>query len=232
MKTKLFTIAIMVAFIMTTMMKVQAQNFEGPCLPSMHGLDDHQSAFCGSTVTQTIALSAGWNWFSMYIDMNEVDGLTMLEQALGDNAEMIKSKTLVDEFDGEEWYRDGDMALTNEEMFMIYAVNACTVTLEGLVANPAEHQIAINPGWNWIGYPCDEEVAINVALSGFEPEDGDAIKCYNNIAEADGGEWYADGEEMETLKPGQGYMYYSNSSQPKTLIFSTTAGDKSVFLRK
>ena len=185
-----------------------------------------------TSVAQTIELSAGWNWISTYIDMNEVDGLTMLEQALGDNAEMIKSKTLVDEFDGEEWYRDDDMALTNEEMFMIYAVNACTVSLEGLVANPAEHQIAINPGWNWIGYPCAEEVAINVALSGFEPEDGDAIKCYNNIAEADGGEWYADGEEMETLKPGQGYMYYSNSTQPKTLIFSTTAGGKSVFLRK
>ena len=172
---------------------------------------------------QTIELTEGWNWFSTYIDMNEVDGLTMLEQALGDNAEMIKSKIFADEFDGEEWYRDDDMTLNNEEMFMIYVINACTVTLEGPAADPAAHPITINQGWNWIGFPCTEETDINVALSGFQAEEGDAIKSYSVIAETDGEEWYPDGEEMETLKPGTGYMYFYNGGTPQTLVYQTGA---------
>ena len=176
-----------------------------------------------TTVTQTITLHEGWNWFSTYIDMNEVDGLTMLEQALGDNAEMIKSKIFADEFDGEEWYRDDDMTLNNEEMFMIYVINACTVTLEGPAADPAAHPITINSGWNWIGFPCTEETDINVALSGFQAEEGDAIKSYSVIAETDGEEWYPDGEEMETLKPGTGYMYFYNGGTPQTLVYQTGA---------
>ena len=176
-----------------------------------------------TTVTQTIELTEGWNWFSTYIDMNEVDGLTMLEQALGDNAEMIKSKNFADEFDGEEWYRDDDMTLNNEEMFMVYVINACTVTLEGPAADPADHPITINPGWNWIGFPCTEETDINVALSGFQAEEGDAIKSYSVIAETDGEEWYPDEEEMETLKPGTGYMYFYNGGTPQTLVYQTGA---------
>ena len=102
MKTKLFTIAMMVAFIMTAMTKVQAQNFEGPCLPSMHGLDDHQSAFCGSTVTQTIALSAGTNWFSTYLEITKEDLQNALLDVLSNpTGAIIKSQ------DGNSTYRGG-----------------------------------------------------------------------------------------------------------------------------
>ena len=59
MKTKLLTIAMTAALMFTAMTKVQAQDFEGPCLPQMHGLDDHQSALCG--FTQTIELVSGVN---------------------------------------------------------------------------------------------------------------------------------------------------------------------------
>ena len=40
------------------------------------------------------------------------------------------------------------------------------------------------------------------------------------MIEFDGEEWFGD---FETLVPGQGYMYYSNSTEPKTLIISTGA---------
>ena len=75
MKTKLLTIATMVALMLGTMTKVQAQ---APCLPQMHGLIEHQSASCG--ITQLFALTTGWNWISLSIDTgNPIEMLQMLD---------------------------------------------------------------------------------------------------------------------------------------------------------
>ena len=231
MKTKLFTIAMMVAFIMTAMMKVQAQNFEGPCLPSMHGLDDHQSAFCGSTETQTIALSSGWNWISTYVDLNEVDGIAMLEEALGDYGVTIQTyNESADYFGDGEWSGLEDYVWTNAEMVMVEVTEDCTIALSGLtVVDPSTVEIEINPGWNWIGFPLSTETAIEVAMAGFEAEEEDAIQSNVEGTSDYLGEWIGD---VLTLVPGQGYMYYSNSTEPKTLVFSTTAGGKGVISRK
>ena len=231
MKTKLFTIAMMVAFIMTAMMKVQAQNFEGPCLPSMHGLDDHQSAFCGSILTQTIALSAGWNWISLYVEVEDpIEMLQQLETALGDNATFIIASEMFTEYLGDGlWIGDlDDEGLTNEQMYMIEAVTDCEIQLEGTPADPANYTIDINPGWNWIGFPSTQELSVEQALADFVAEDEDQL-ANGDIFSEYYGMWIGD---VETLVPGQGYMYYSNSTQPKTLIFSTTARGKSVFFRK
>ena len=215
MKTKLLTIATLAVLMLTATIKGQAQT---PCLPQEHGLTTHQSAMCG--VTQSIALTSGWNWISSYIEQDGETGMTMLEQSLGENAEVIKSMTDMNEFDGEDWY--GEMPLELEQMYMVYVSENCSAVLEGTPANPADHPINITEGWNWIGFPCDQEVSIADAFAGFTPEDGDAIKTFSGLAEYFDGEWFPD-EELETLKPGQGYMYYSGSSTPKTLTFQTGA---------
>ena len=233
MKTKLFTIAMMVAFIMTAMMKVQAQNFEGPCLPSAHGLNGHQSAFCGSTEVQTIALSAGWNWVSINVEGDPVQLLQAFKAGLGENGIVIKSFSSgsTDYYAGYGWYGTLDnVGIMNEQMYMVKVGANCTVELQGMPANPASHEITINPSWNWIGFPCAELVAIQTALTGFDAQPGDVIKY--KIGSSDYYAGYGWWGTIETLVPGQGYMYYSSSTQPKTLIFSTTAEGKRVFLQK
>ena len=228
----------MVAFIMTAMTKVQAQNYEGPCLPSMHGLNGHQSAFCGSTETQTIELSAGWNWISLYIEGNPVELLEMLEAELGDNGIQIKSPVKVTAWDEDEEEWSGGLqsiGLTNDKTYMVEvqlpANTTMTVSLEGPASTPGDYAIEINHGWNWIGFPSAVSIDINDAFSNFDAVAGDQIKTKNKASA-----WDEDEEEwsggLNTLVPGQGYMYYSNSTQPKTLIFSTTAGGKSAISRK
>ena len=234
MKTKLFTIAMMVAFIMTAMTKVQAQNFEGPCLPSMHGLDDHQSAFCGSTETQTIELVEGWNWFSTYVELDDpVELLNMLEEGMGDSGIQIENVIDGINMNVGDGYWAGDLdgtGLLNEPMYMIEVSEDITVELKGLPTNPENHEITLYPGdFSWIGFPCAEEVDVNVALAGLEAEEGDYIENNELGIIYYYGEWMGD---FDTMIPGRGYMYYSNSTQPKTLIFSTTSNGKSVFLQK
>ena len=172
------------------------------------------------TVTQTIELTAGWNWISTYIDLNEVNGIEMLKEALGDYATMIQTYSeSADYFGDGEWAGLEDYEWTNGEMIMVEVVEDCTITLAGPTVDPSTVEIEIYPEWNWIGFPVATETPIEVALAGFEPEDEDAIQGYAGTSDYMD-EWLG---EIMTLVPGQGYMYLSNSTEPKTLVFQTGA---------
>ena len=170
------------------------------------------------TQTQTITLSEGWNWFSTYIEVESyVAMLDMLKEGLGNNAMQIQSIQNMTEYDGGDWFGDlDDLGISNEQTYLIEMSTPCTVELQGMTANPANHVITINHGWNWIGFPSAEPMDVVEAFAGFEAEEDDQIMSQNSMTEFDGEEWFGD---VETLEPGQGYMYYSNSLETKILIY-------------
>lgn len=173
------------------------------------------------TVTQTIALTAGWNWVSFSVSADDL--LAQLEEGLGDNGIMIEDPNggtavyLGDNF----WLNDMD-DLTLDNMYLVQTSADCDVTLTGTAANASNVEITINSGWNWIGFPCGNEVEITMAFSDFDAEENDMIEDA-----VDGGSVYVgDGlwlGDIVNLVPGHGYLYYSNSSQPKTLVFHIEA---------
>ena len=171
---------------------------------------------------QTLELSEGWNWVSLYVRADTpVDLLDMLKEALGDKALTIKNRTDYTEYFGEEWgwYGDlDDIGVTNKETIMIEASEADTVTLVGARVNVEQVSITINPGWNWIGFPSAEGMTVAEAFSGFTPEDGDMLKDKVSYATYyDGYGWYEEGG-LVTMEPSHGFMYYSNSTAVKTLV--------------
>ena len=178
--------------------------------------------FEANAISQTIELSQGWNWFSTYIEAeNPVAMLQLLEVALGENGLYIESSELLStEYLDGEWIGDlEEVGITNEQMYLIQTSDGCTIQLHGMVANPTNHEITIHPEWNWIGYLCSEEMTIAEALAGFVPEDGDQIESMEGYAEYIDGEWLG----LSTLKPGQGFLYYSNSATTKTFTFPSSA---------
>ena len=173
------------------------------------------------TVTQTIELAAGWNWFSAYVEGDAVALLQALENSLGDKGITIKDNNNSTDYYGEEygWYGElDDLGIVNEQMYMINVSESCTVELQGTPANPANHTITINPGWNWIGFPSAEAVSVAAALAEFPAEEGDILKSNETSTDYYGEEygWYG---ELETLEPGQGYQYKYNGTTPQTLTF-------------
>ena len=175
-------------------------------------------------VTQTVDLAEGWNWFSPYVKAdNPIELLQMLEESLGENAEMILSMDNgMTAFDGEEWFGDlDDVGLANTQMYMILTNAACTLEMVGEPANVSDYEISIKPGWNWIGFPSAEAFDVVDALADFAAEEGDILLSQDNgLTSYDGEEWFGD---LETLEPGVGLMYYSSSSETKTLVYSTAA---------
>jgi hypothetical protein len=180
--------------------------------------EDLVLSFVSSNI-QAIELSAGWNWISTCIEVEDpIEMLQAVEAGLGENGLMIKSSQVNTEYDSEwGWFGDlDDVGMTNEQMYAINVNAPCTLTVEGTPANPEDHTITINQGWNWIGFPSGVAISLEDAFDGFAQE-GDKIKSSNAQIEYDP-EWGWWGD-FEMLEPGQGYMYYSASSTPRTLLF-------------
>ena len=167
-------------------------------------------------IAQITNLVEGWNWFSTFIAIDDpAEGLVMIEEALGDNGVQIKSIDDFTGFDGEDWFGDLEEA-TNDKMYMIQVTEDCTMTIQGLPVNTEEVEITLEPGWNWIGFPSSEVIAVEDAFAGFEPAANDQIKSLEDYTNFDGEEWFGD---LEELTPGVGFMYFNNSGETKVLVF-------------
>jgi hypothetical protein len=182
-----------------------------------------------SEINHTTALTNGWNWWSTYIELNGNDGLAQLENSLGSHGMMIKSREngFVEPYNVNgtiSWY--GNLtSICNEQMYMIRTDAACQAAVTGQAASPANHSVTLNPGWNWIGFMGQQPVSVGAAMSGVTPEGDDVLKGRNSYATyyAGDGNWYG---TLNTLEPGQGYMYQSNSNAAQTLTYNTgRAGD-------
>jgi hypothetical protein len=181
-------------------------------------------------LTQSTSLGAGWNWYSTFIEQSGIDGLSQLETSLGNHGLMIKSRD-----EGYvEYYNINGMSgwygalesLNNEQMYKVRTNAACNAVITGYVTNPSDHPITINSGWNWMGYPYAQALNVEDALEGFTPAADDIIKGRDGYTT-----YYSDGEDsmwfgtLSSFQPGQGYMYQSNSTEPKTLTINTGRGE-------
>ena len=169
-----------------------------------------------SAVTQTTHFNSGWTWWSTYIEQNENDGLGQLETGLDANGILIKGQS-----SGSVMYMSGGWygnlpALNNEDSYRVKTNAPTDVDIVGDATLPSEHPITLNPGWTWIGFPSQTAMSIDEALSGFTPMDFDVLKSQVGSVTCMYGNWYG---SLNTLTPGEGLMYKSNSSENITLTF-------------
>ena len=177
-----------------------------------------------TTITQTIALAAGWNWVSFNVEITLADleaAINAVVQA-GDRP-IIKSQRngqTRKNANNNNWM--GQLtSLDLSQMYNIQVGSACEITLEGLPIDPAEHPATIVNGANWIAFPLSESMTVTEAFSNFNAMTGDAVKSQNNgqtNKRANG--WMG---QLQTLEPGNGYIYNSKATESKTLVFPTSA---------
>jgi hypothetical protein len=171
-----------------------------------------------ATVTQEIELVAGWNWVSFYVEADDL--LEQLETSLGDHGISIQTFDDVADYFGDGiWSGLEGYELSNGEMVMVEVAEDCSIALTGTLVDASFVEITINPEWNWIGFPIATETAIEDAFAGFEPEFEDVIQNFDGTSDYLG-VWSGD---VETLVPGQGYLYYSMREEPTTLVFSVSS---------
>ncbi len=102
------------------------------------------------------------------------------------------------------------------EMYQIQVSTDCEITLTGVPVNPTNLVITIHFGANWIGFLPSESMSVNEAFSGLNPAVGDVVKSKEGSSSYNGTFWRG---SVQTLEPGQGYIYQSKASDDKTFVF-------------
>ena len=165
-----------------------------------------------TTVEQTITLSSGWSWWSTYIDID----LDQLVEALGSAGISITSQhdSFIGNYSG-TWL--GDLqSISLNQMYMLELNAEVTITLSGVPVNPDDYPITLNYGPNWIGYPVSQSMSISDAFAGANPINGDMVSSRHESCQYYNGIWYGN---LDTIEPGQGYIYTSNSTETKTFYY-------------
>ena len=184
--------------------------------------DEVQDIYYSTTTNtgQTLSLFEGWNWFSANVEITLDDLKTALVEALPGTNITIKSKNNGQtNYNGITW-RGQLTTLDVAQMYRISVGNACEITLEGMPLHPAEHPVTIVNGANWIGFPLSESVNLSNTFNGFAVS-GDVVKSKDNgIASYNGTQWRG---TLNTLVPGQGYIYKSNVQEDRTFTFPASA---------
>ena len=173
-----------------------------------------------TTASQTVALTAGTNWFSSNVEIMLEDLQNALVEALPSTTSItIKSKENGSTtYNGTRW-RGTLNSLDITQMYMVNVHTGCEITLVGAPLVPAEHPITIMNGANWIGYPLTESISLTNAFVGFAIS-GDQVKSKDNGSSTYTNRWRG---TLTTLEPGQGYIFKSSTQSNRTLVFPTSA---------
>ena len=167
-----------------------------------------------TTATTTVTFTSGWNWWSGNLEAT----LAQLEEALGTSGEYITSQSgdMASYYAGFGW-DDGELeGIDLSKMYKISVSAPVEVTLSAPAADPSEHPITINKGANWIGYPVQSGMDVNAALANLRPTRGDVIKSSGSMSMYSGNSWSG---QLNTLEPGQGYVYTSKYNGTKTFTY-------------
>ncbi len=168
-------------------------------------------------IVRTYQLAQGWNWWSTNLEITLDDLKAALVEALPGTSITIQSQTLNTSYNPNIHRWNGRLnTLDVAYMYKISVVADCEISLGGMPINPLEHPITLQNGSTWIGYPLDESMAVNDAMDGFSSISGDIIQSQTNNCVFVRGVWRG---SVTTLYPGYGYIFQSNSTDDRTLIF-------------
>ncbi len=153
---------------------------------------------------QTTQLAQNWNWWAPTVQVPT----TQLQNAIGNNLLQIKTRV-------------GTIGnnVVPGEMYLIQTSAPSIVNLTGIAT--ASVSVIILPGYNWFGYSAWETAEISEVFdAAFEPTIGDKIISQDEgFAIFNGTVWEG---TLTNLVPGTGYVYVSNSTESKTLLFELT----------
>ena len=168
-------------------------------------------------IEQVIAVEGdSWKWFSLYA---QPEGITPDEVF----AYAINKKAVNTIVGREQTWTPRANSLSSfqyDQMYKVYANGAFSQTMVGASINPANIDITLHKGWNWIGYPVQASNSLSAAFADADPQEGDQVKSQSGFSLYTGGDWIG---TLTALVPGEGYMYQSTDSKDKTFHYPTPA---------
>ena len=171
-------------------------------------------------VEQSTNLKTGWNWLSLNVVTDNMSTESIFEK-IADDVLVVKSQRngwLM--YENGNWDGSLNTSLSNTQMYAVKMQNGRNLHIVGQRVNPADCQISLLKNWNWIGYYGRQLSAIDEALAGMSPNDGDILKAQSGVAYYDGNDWLG---SIKVMEPGKGYMLNNTSGSTKQFSYPSAA---------
>ena len=188
------------------------------------GTYDNPVAFRSTdNVLQTVSLPKGWTWMSLYVQPESTAIRDILPKASKDlkKFQIVKGKTAFASVASDGSKVDG--TLTDMEPGNMYKVQVSSNTsldIFGKTIDVAERAQTIRNGYNWIGTLSGNVMSLDEAFADLRPEVGDMVKSRRAYAIfGSRGTWEG---ILESIVPGEGYIYESKAATAKTFHYPRT----------
>ena len=173
-----------------------------------------------NALEQKISLAKGWTWMSIYVNplIDQIEWQLPRDKNILKRFKNIKSQT--DGFATVD--KDGKLGgnLTSLMPGKMYKMQLSTKTdfdLIGLALRTDTLPQTMHPGYNWIGTLSSSVMSVDDAFADLQPETGDRVKSRTAFAEfSNKGYWEG---TLESIVPGQGYIYRSKATEAKTFHY-------------
>ena len=168
---------------------------------------------------QQVTLAKGWTWMSLYVDplIPALQTVLPKDVSILKRFRNIKSKTAFATVNNQ-----GEVVGELEELLpgQMYKMQLTTKTnypLVGLVIDTKNTPQTMRPGYNWIGTVASQVMSVDEAFAELAPEVGDRVKNRTAFAEfSSKGYWEG---TLESIVPGEGYIYHSKAADAKTFHY-------------
>jgi hypothetical protein len=167
----------------------------------------------------TIALKRGWNWVSF--NVLPVDGTIeslLKDYSPGEN-DVIKGTDGLATYSGGAWYPSpANFKIQSGNMYMLSTKAEGALQISGLPSST--NTLSLKSGWNWIGSPLRNAVAVDHVLNKINPGENDTILAQpgnpkGGFATFSQSNWFLYADEF-LIEPGKGYLLYITSPQSIT----------------
>lgn len=176
-------------------------------------------------IRQQIYVDNGWN----LISFNAQPEMNSISKALYIRYEYIDPKednTLVvihdDEvaFNNNNGWSGDDIKINTGGAYLVNSSCYADLYNIGVPSYEGIQDIQLRPGWTWLGANLQSNTTLKKALSDMNPLENDMIRDRDYSASYVRGGWIG---TLDALKPGKGYMYYSNADVPTYFHYPTKA---------
>lgn len=162
-------------------------------------------------------MKKGWNWITYYLEHEAPDNLDEVFKSLNATPNyLVKSIDGFARFSSQGTWAGvvAQDSLQPTKMYRLFVDQPDTLRISGSLYDPTDYTIQLNNNWNWIGFISVRNQSIQQALGNLDPNEGDLIKGKTRFALYDKlTGWIG---SLQTLVPGEGYMYFSKEQNSFT----------------
>lgn len=178
-------------------------------------------SFTIKTTNLGMDLKSGWNWVSHNME-TEIPVTALPQDAariVGQTAEQVNDPA---------YGLIGTLkTLQPDEAYKVQMEKDSIHMISGYEFNPAT-SIDLKSGWNWLGYPVSQVMSLTEAFVNLQPDNEDYIVGQDGFAQYSDGAWVG---TLQTLTPGQGYIYHSQSEKAFAYNHAIVSKAKSLYAR-